>query len=197
MKKRNNKFSRRRPAPSPGRSPLTWLSPRSENKLQTHMLQGESSLSSNGSGICGISIPFDPSTAGYSFAEWSSFTALYSEIKFVAMEIQIVPVLPNTSGSPLFVGYRYDTNAAPTAIAQVTQLASCRAYNIMRDTSSSSFRMLARKRGPLNWSPTSTVVVNTYAGCPGSFQIWGFGYPNSVNLALVRVRGIYAFRGRV
>jgi hypothetical protein len=161
------------------------------------MLQGESLLVSSGTGTLGISIPFDPSTSGYSFAEWSNYAALYGEIKFVAMEIQITPLLPAVSGTPLFVGYRFDTNVAPTAIAQVSQLASCRAYNIMRDTTSGSFRMIARARGPLNWSPTSVVVTNAYAGCPGSIQMFGSNYPVASNIALVRVRGIYAFRGRI
>jgi len=175
-----------------------WLSPASQNITQTIMLQGESSLSSSGTGTSYSSIPFDPSASGYSFAEWSNVAALWTEIKHVFTVIQIVRAngASITSGSPLFVGYRFDTNAAPTSIGQVTQLASAKIWDIQNDTSPYGFSMTARARGPLNWSPTSTVVVNTYAGCPGCIQLAGLSFPNSIGLGFIRVRSVYMIRGR-
>jgi len=179
-------------------SPLSWLSPASENKVTSIVLQGESVLATSAGGNAFFSIPFDPSAAGYNFAEWSGYQSLYNEIKFVACRIQLCASnhATITQGSPLFIGWRFDTNAAPTATAQVTQLASTVSWNIQNETSSRGFQMTARSQGALNWSPTSTVVTNSYAGCPGSFQMAGFSFAASINIAIVRVRSIYLVRGR-
>jgi len=178
--------------------PASWLMPSSENKITTFMLQGESSLSSAAGGTAYTSIPFDPSSAGYNFAEWADVAALFTEVKHVMTQVQFIRAngASITQGSPLYVGWRHDTNAAPTSVAQVSQLASCRFWNIQNDTSSQGFTVTARARGPLNWSPTAVVVTNSYAGCPGSIQTAGTGFAASINLAIVRVRSIYAFRGR-
>lgn len=180
------------------RNATFWLSPASENKETSLMLQGESTLASSAGGNGFFSIPFDPSGSGYAFAEWSNVSTLFNEIKFVACHIQILKLNASTitQGTPLFIGWRFDTNVAPTSTAQVTQLASCKAYNFQVDTSQQGFQMTTRSVGALNWSPTSTVVVNSYAGCPGSFQIAGFGYSASINLAIIRVRSVYKVRGR-
>jgi len=177
---------------------MSWLSPASINKTTSMMLQGESTISSSGTGTAYFAIPFDPSSSGYNFAEWSNIAALYNEIKFVSCQIQLTRYISGTltSGTPIYIGYRFDLNTAPTTLAQVSQLSSALAWNFLVDTSKSGFTMTARSVGPLNWSPTSTVVTNSYAGCPGSFQIAGFAFNNSTTLAHVRVRSIYLLRGR-
>jgi len=179
-------------------SPSSWLSPASENKVTSIMLQGESSLASSAGGTAYTSIPFDPSSAGYSFAEWTNVAALFTEIKHVMTVVQFIRANGTTitQGSPLYVGWRFDTNAAPTAVAQVSQLASCKFWDIQNDTSARGFTVTARARGALNWSPTGTVVTNSYAGCPGSIQTAGTGFSASIGLAIVRVRSIYLVRGR-
>jgi hypothetical protein len=177
---------------------MSWLNSASENKVTSIVLQGESTIASDGSGNAYIAIPFDPSSSGYNFTEWSSVSTLYSEIKHVATQIQVtgLNITALTQGTPLFIGYIFSRNTSPTSLANVVQLSSTKSYNLERDTSSRGFTMTARARGPLNWSPTSTVVTNAYAGCPGSFQIAGNAYTVSINLALVRVKSIYLVRGR-
>jgi hypothetical protein len=143
-------------------------------------------------------IPFDPSSAGYGFNEWASLSSLFNEVKHVATEIQLVPYEYTGSGSPLYISYRFDSASAPGSVSAVVGSATLRLYNITRDTSPKGLQVLARSRDPLNWSPTSTVVTSAYAGAPGCFQFYGSGYdPSGIqNLCLIRVRGIYAFRGR-
>jgi len=193
-RKNGNKPVRKSPNPA-----NMWLRPSSINRVTTMMLQGESALTSAiTTGVLNQFIPFDPSSAGYGFNEWASLSALYNEVKHVATEIQLVPYQYTGAGSPLYVSYRFDSASAPGTVSAVVGSATLRLYNITRDTSSLGLRMIARARKPLNWSPTSTVVTNAYAGAPGCFQFYGSGYdPTSAqSLCLVRVRGIYAFRGR-
>jgi hypothetical protein len=162
------------------------------------MLQGFSSLSSGGTGVVSAFIPFDPSSTGFGFAEWADIAALYSEVKHVATEIQISPYnAAETLGTPLYIGYRFDSAVNPASAAAVLQLASCRFYNVIRDTTSRSFRMIAKAKPPLSWSLTSTVTTAPYAGCPGSFQFYGSNYAPSIVIAQVRVKGIYLVRGRI
>jgi len=163
------------------------------------MLQGESTLTSAiTTGVLNAFIPFDPSSAGYGFNEWASLSALYNEVKHIATEIQLVPYQYTGAGSPLYVSYRFDSASAPGTVSAVVGSATLRLFNITRDTTSLGMRMIAHARGPLNWSPTSTVVTSAYAGAPGCFQFYGSGYDptGAQSLCLVRVRGIYAFRGR-
>lgn len=180
-------------------NPMMWLRAASQNKAQTVMFQGTSTLGSSGTGTAYATIPFDPSSAGYSFAEWGDITALWNEVKFIASEIQVTPfnVTALTSGTPLFIGYRFDTNAAPTSLANVTQLPSTKTYSIERDTSRSGVTYRCRARGPLNWSTTASVTTAPYAGCPGSWQFAGTSYPTSIALVSVRVKSIYLVRGRM
>lgn len=180
------------------RGPSSWLMPSAENKVTSLMLQGESVLASAAGGTAYTSIPFDPSTAGYSFGEWANVAALWTEVKHVMTQVQFIRANGDsiTQGSPLYIGWRFDTSVAPTSVAQVSQLASCKFWDIQNDTSPRGFTITAKARGPLNWSPTSTVVVNSYAGCPGSIQAAGTGFAASINLAVLRVRSIYMFRGR-
>jgi hypothetical protein len=191
-RKRSTKPARRRRMVTPGK----LLAPSSINLVYSMMLQGESTLTSTSSGEIKSFIPFDPSSAGYSFNEWSTLSALYQEVKFVLMEIQLIPYQYAGPGSPLYVSYRFDTSTAPTSVSDVINSASLRLFNVTRDTTTLGMRVIARARGPLNWSPTSTVVTTPYAGCPGCFQLYGNTYDATTPLCLVRVRAVYAFRGR-
>jgi len=163
------------------------------------MLQGESLLSSAiTTGVLNAFIPFDPSSAGYGFSEWTSLSALYNEVKHVATEIQLCPYEYTGSGSPMYVSYRFDSASAPGTVSAVVGSATMRLYNVTRDTTSRGLRVIAKAQGPLNWSLTSAVTTAPYAGAPGCFQFYGSGYdPSGIqSLCLVRVRGIFAFRGR-
>jgi hypothetical protein len=160
------------------------------------MLQGESTLTSSASGVINSFIPFDPSSAGYSFNEWTSLSSLYNEVKHVATEIQLVPYQYAGPGTPLYVSYRFDSAAAPGSVSGVIGSATLRLFNVTRASTNLGMRMIAHARGPLNWSATSTVVTSAYAGAPGCFQFYGDTYDNSTPILLIRVRGIYAFRGR-
>jgi hypothetical protein len=173
-----------------------WFGTSAQNAVQRIMLQGESTITSSGAGVVGNSIPFDPSSGGYSFAEYGSVSTLWSEIKFISCMIQIIPRGVLTQGDPLYIGYRFDTNSAPNAYTSVSNLPSLRIYNVVRDTSSRGFSMIAKSRGPLNWSQSGTPVTTQYAGCPGCFMIYGQGFSNSTVICTVRVRSVYAVRGR-
>jgi len=175
---------------------MNWLQPASQNRSTTIMFQGFSTLTASASGNGFFAIPFDPSSSGYNFAEWSDVAALWNEVRLVAVQIQVTGFNIETSGTALYIGYRWDLNSAPSSVSSVTQLSSCLAYNFMRDASVRGFRMTARAPMPLNFSDTSSVSTAPYAGCPGSFQIAGTNFPDSQPIAAVRVRAIYYLRGR-
>jgi len=123
-------------------------------------------------------------------------SSLYQEIKHIATEIQLVPYEYTGPGTPLYVSYRFDTAAAPTGVSDVVGSATLRLFNVTRATTNTGMRVIAKSRGPLNWSPTGTVVTSAYAGCPGCFQFYGSAYTAAGVICLIRVRSIYAFRGR-
>jgi len=195
-KKRSSKPSRRR-RPKRGNESKNWYGPSSQSIVQRMMLQGESTVTSSGSGVVANTIQFDPSGSGYNFAEWASILALWGEIKFVSAIIQIIPRNVLTVGDPLYVAFRFDTNAAPSSYSSVSNLPSMRIYDLVRDTSPRGFALSARTNGPLNWSPTGAVVTSQYAGCPGCFQIYGQSFANSTVVATIRFRAVYAVRGRL
>lgn len=193
---RNSRARRRRARVE---NPFGWLSPASQNRTQTLMLHGESTLTSDSkTGDGYFVIPFDPSGSGYSFAEWSNISSLWGEIKHIATQVQFGGLYSSviTQGSPLFIGYVFTDSNVPSGLADVTQLPSAKEWNFMRDNSARGYTMTARARRPLGWSLTSTVTTSPYAGCPGAFKIAGTGYNTNTNMCMVRVKSIYLVRGR-
>jgi hypothetical protein len=163
-------------------------------------LKGFSTLTVNGSGVLAISIPADPSSAGYNFAEYSDLSAIFTEVRILALSIQAAPIIDNatalTAGTPVLVGFNPNVSSAPASEGAVASLIYSTYWNAGADRSSRGSIFHTNYDTRLDFSLTSSVTVTPYAGCPGSYQLYGSGYPNGSVIGKVLVLGLYQFRGR-
>jgi len=162
-------------------------------------LKGFSTISSNASGVVAVSIPADPSSAGYNFSEWSNLSGLFDEVRILKFEIQLVALdylVMSAASTPLLVGFNSVSSAAPGSEGAVAQLIWSSYWQALQDRSSSGKRYHITYDSRLDFGPTSSVVVTPFAGCPGSFQMYGSAYNNSVAQFKCLVTGLYEFRSR-
>lgn len=171
----------------------------SPSMVYTFMLKGYSTISSNGSGVVNSYLQFDPSSSGYNFAEWADLAALFSEVRLDRVQLQVLTSNWSQASAPIeFVSFAaaIDPSAqgAPGSLGAVISLADGKFVN--GQMSSSHGCIYNYSSSGNSWSPTSTVVVTPYAGCPGSFKIYGTGFPNTTQVAVIMVRFVYSFRCR-
>jgi len=163
-------------------------------------LKGFSTVTSSASGVFAFSVPADPSSAGYNFSEWSDLAALFGEVRILAFEIQMCTyrnlATAVTAATPVIVGFNSNGSAAPTTEGQVATLVESRYWAAYSDATTAGSRFSVRYDSRLDFSLTSSVTDTPYAGCPGSFQAYGTGFPNSSSDAKVLVLGLYQFRAR-
>jgi len=163
------------------------------------MLKGFSTITSNGSGVVNSFAQFDPSSAGYNFSEYSDLAALFSQIRLKHVNIQVLSSNWNQSASPVEMvvtagAVNPTAQGAPGSLGAVITLADGRFINGQMSSASGTNFSLAFSGN--SWSPTSTVVVTPYAGCPGSFQLYGGVFPVTTQVAYLRVAFTYQFRAR-
>jgi len=163
-------------------------------------LKGFSSVNASGGGVIAVAIPADPSAAGYNFSEWSNLAAIFSEVRILKFEVQVVPIIDNavalTAGTPIIVGFNSTLSSAPGTEGVVATLIDSVYWSAGADRSTAGSRYNVSYDSRLDFSLTSTVTDTPYAGCPGSFQFYGSGYPNGSLVYKVLVLGTYQFRGR-
>jgi hypothetical protein len=163
-------------------------------------LKGFSTLTVSGAGVLAVAIPADPSSAGYNFAEYADLSAIFTEVRILAFSIQTAPIIDNatalTAGTPVLVGFNPNVSSAPASEGAVATLIDSTYWlaGADRSTRGSIFHVNYDRR--LDFSLTSSVTVTPYAGCPGSFQLYGSGYPNGSVIGKALVLGLYQFRGR-
>jgi len=170
----------------------------SPNQVYTFKLQGYSTVSSNGSGIIAVSVPFDPSSGGFNFSEWTDLAALFDEVKLEGFRVQIVPFSNTTvtlTLAPLIIGTNLISSSAPGTEGAVAQLSDAR-YHPSMVTNSAGYSHSFRNHGIIGWSSTASVTDQPYAGCPGSFQMYVNNFSVSTLAFKVLVQGFYAFRAR-
>lgn len=163
-------------------------------------LKGFSTLTVSGAGVLALSIPADPSSAGYNFAEYSDLEAVFNEVRILAFSIQLVSVIDNAvalvAGTPVIVGFNTVSSAAPSTEGQVANLIDSTYWTCGSDRSTRGSIFHVRYDQRLDFSTTTSVTTTPYAGCPGSYQLYGSGYPNGSVVGKVLVLGMYQFRGR-
>jgi hypothetical protein len=170
----------------------------SPNTVYLFKLQGFTTVTSNGSGITAVSIPFDPSSAGFNFGEWSDLAALFDEVKLHSFSVQLVGYNNTTTSdifSPMVIGTNLVSSGAPGSEGVVATLTDAR-YLPAYMSNSSGHTHVFRNTGVIGWSSTASVTDQPYAGCPGSFQLYSNNASVSTQLYKVLVQGYYAFRAR-
>jgi len=172
----------------------TFLNP---DKVYMMMLKGFSTITTNGSGIVNVELPFDPSSSGYNFAEWTDLSGLFSQVKLMSVHLSVTPANWSQAASPSEIAtiagcINPTASATPGSYGTVISNADGKMIN-GQCTSTVDFKL---DYSGNSWSPTSTVVVTPYAGCPGGFLLYGSNYPNTTQVAYVVVKNVYAFRGR-
>jgi hypothetical protein len=163
-------------------------------------LKGFSTLTVSGAGVLAISIPADPSSSGYNFSEYSDLVAIFNEVRIMAFSVQLAPIIDNATaliaGTPVIVGFNTVSSAAPSTEGQVTNLIDSVYWTCGADRSTRGSVFHVKYDSRLDFSTTTSVTTTPYAGCPGSYQLYGSGYPNSTVIGKALVLGMYQFRGR-
>jgi hypothetical protein len=183
--------------PSSSSMVFNFLDPRT---VYVFMLKGFSTLTTNGSGVLASFIPFDPSSSGYNFAEWTSLSSLFTEFRLRTFECQFVGSSDTTvalSISPVAISSNMGiTGVAPTNIGGVIQNADGIFWKGSDDTTALGYTHVVKPSYPLGWSLVSSPTTTPYAGAPGCIQIYATNQGISTTVGLVRVMGVYEFRVR-
>lgn len=168
-------------------------------RTYTFMLKGFSTLTCSASGILDVFLPFDPSSTGYNFAEWTDVAGLFSEFRLIMFKVQFTGV-KNTAGSfvypPVAIGSNLSYSAIASSQGAVIQQADGRFWTAVGDSSPLGIIHRVVPGPRLGWSSVSTPVNAPYAGSPGCIQIYGTGQGVSNQVGYATVMGIYEFRVR-
>jgi hypothetical protein len=164
--------------------------------VYTFQLKGYSTLVSTAGGTISAFLPFDPSSTGFNFSEWSSLAALFTEFRLVEYSAQFVAAFNTGIGQmPLAIGSNISYSSAPTSYGQVINQADSKIWAGQHDTSRLGYTHVCAVND-LGWSLTSSVTATPYAGAPGCIQIYSDMQGATVNIGRVLCVGIYEFRSR-
>jgi hypothetical protein len=97
----------------------------------------------------------------------------------------------------VIVGFNTNGSSTPGSEGAVVTLNDSVYWTAGKDTATQGSRFHVHYDSRLDFSLTSTVTDTPYSGCPGSFQLYGSGYPNSSLVFKVLVVGLYQFRARI
>jgi len=177
--------------------------------------RGYSPISTDGSGVHNSVVPFNPAvtlngtylSGAALFTEFSSFVALFGEVKLLEFQMFLVPNFSNVSDAKL-------TSAEPLAIASVSNsiYAAPGAYSVVLDNgdaqnwpyaydSSGSARFHSSRFRVSSYASTSAPNPGSSsgvpAGCPGAIVMYATNGPLSLQIATARFVGRYRFRNRL
>jgi len=163
-------------------------------------LRGYSTITASAGGVINLSIPMDPSSSGYNFSEWASLQALFAEVKLVAFRVQFVATFgtatPAGGALPLLIGSSLSVATAPGSYGAVAAYPDSKLWSCANDRSSSGHVHNTRGSKTVDWSLTSSVTAQPYAGVPGAILVYGSAQGVSTISALALVQGTYKFRSR-
>jgi len=162
---------------------------------------------SNGSGIISGFQSADPSGGSgstWTANEWTTVTALYSQVKLLEFSVTFTPVSPedtknitSSGGNACYVsGVLSSVAAAPTTRAQVWDNADAKIFCPLSMTTGRGMKHTIRPGG-VKWAVVTSPNPGSFAGCPGSIQYYGDGFVVSSPIFAVSMEGIYAFRSRI
>lgn len=176
---------------------------RSENGTCLVRLGGVQTFASDGGGTLSGVILADPTAISGGNLEYNSYWLnLYSEVKLVQLRVQFLPNFSETkdvtilTGTPLAIAASTNAIAPPSSVDAVLDNANSILYNMMNDTSQIG-RIHTLRGTQLAWAAATSPGGLTYAGTPGSIQIFGQNYPASYVLLICRYELIVLMRNRV
>jgi len=182
------------------------------SRVTKFQFRGFTQVMTDGSGKINTFIPCDPSQsldATYLsgqpiFAEWTDLKALFTEVKFIQLDIRIAS------------SYTYDGKQAsvdPLVISSIVSSLTGRpgGYQTVYDngdaqmfpyalSNSASSKFHALRFRPSAWASVTTPnpgsSTGISAGCPGCIFLYAEGGPASVNVMHIAITGTYMFRNR-
>jgi hypothetical protein len=164
-------------------------------------------LSASGSGVLAGYQNADPSGgsgATWTASEWSTITALYSEVRLVEFTVNFMPVPPQDNKVSGDIANYLTTStvlnslsSAPTSSSQVYDNADGKIHCFLTTRSPKPIKVTLRPKGPLNWAVVTSPNPGSYAGCPGAIQWYTDSQVVSVVYFLIKMEGIYEFRSRI
>jgi len=170
----------------------------SPNTVYRFKLQGFSTIVATAGSIVNVAIPFDPSSNGFNFSEWSALSGLFDEVRLYSFGVQACTYANTTVSlvnAPLLIGTNLTVSTAPGTEGPVATLTDAK-YHPTAITNAMGWAHTFVNKGEIGWSLTSSVTVTPYAGCPGSFQLYSAAQTAASNVAKVLVWGIYDLRAR-
>jgi len=185
--------------------PMTWSNLRTTRVV----MRGIANAGSSGGGVIASYIPFDPSATlpatfggGAMFNEWSSFAALFGEVRLIKFEVQMCRVYADeTKGDiwgPLFYASSPFNTTVPANATGVADNGDAQMWSILADQTGMN-RYISVRRKQLAWALTGTPAPGggVQAGCDGSFIFYQNSLPPSSQIFNCLITGEYEFRSRV
>jgi hypothetical protein len=167
---------------------------------------------SNGSGVLGSYVQCDPSAtataafgSGTVFPEWTSWAALFAEVKCLQFEVQVCKTyIDETKGDDLNAMVIASTTSpiAPsiTSYQNVAELGDAQLWSWATDQSGMN-RFHALRLRQTAWASSSNPNPGSSsgiaAGCPGSILFFANGCPTSTQICFLKVTGTYLLRTRI
>jgi len=130
------------------------------------------------------------------FPDWSSFAALFAEVKLVSYRITFVQYRDPawTNIAPIMVAYFPSNTSVPSLYTDVHDGDPLIYYAYDSREKNRSVSMPVLKS--LGWAPSASPVVGPYAGCPGVIKLICGPVSTGVSIGF-HVRAEYRLRGRI
>jgi hypothetical protein len=183
--------------------------PRSLNQRFRISLSNFFGAVSNCSGILAGVIPCDLSvtlTSAFGsvtmFPEWSSWAALFSQVRCVQLEIRCIPIyvdeVKGDSNNGLLLAGNLQSTTVPSTYQTLSDNADVQSWNPITDTGGQGRYHAISHSKLLGFTASSTPVpsANNYMGCPGGIAFYGSGYTAGINVTNIIVTGHYELMNR-
>jgi len=141
-------------------------------------------------GVAAAAYVCDPSSS--SMSEWSTFAALFDEVKCVGFDLSIQAITPVGVSGVAIGSFTRTTSSPPSASAVFVAPDAVMANP--NATEKLAYRHVMKYPRDILYAATSSPTPGPYAGCPGSIQVYSTGTSGSFDVLLV---GHYALRGRL
>jgi hypothetical protein len=153
-------------------------------------------VASTSGGVIAASFLADPSNIP--LYEWSTFAALFDEVKCVGFEVWLSPNsdTANLINAGLAVGSFTRSVSVPASYTAVL-VAPDSVLASPSNTTKLAYRHKMKYPRDILFAPTASPAPGPYAGCPGSIQIYSTGNQANVSALTVFVVGTYRLRGRL
>lgn len=155
-------------------------------------------VGSDASGNAAFSFPVDPSSSGENFAEYSTITTLFNQVRVRSFQCTFAPMYLNASSDapPFCVAGSLTTLGVPTSYTSVVENADSQLYPWQAWRIKPYKHAIKFSPKPV-WADITTPDPGDNIGTPGCIIGYAAGLPASVtNVLKVMIVGIYEFRSR-